>query len=236
MSNDLLLLALTALSLGFLHTILGPDHYLPFIMMARAGKWSQCKTALVTCLSGLGHVLGSVLLGLIGIAAGLTLSRLESIEAWRGDLAAWLLIAFGLVYTIWGWRRAYRQRPHSHWHAHGDGVVHEHQHAHEQEHLHVHEAAGERLTAWVIFTIFVFGPCEVLIPLLMYPAARHSWGGLLLVTAVFGVTTIATMLAIVLAAKAGFARLPFGPLERYSHTIAGATIALCGLAIRFLGL
>jgi ABC-type nickel/cobalt efflux system permease component RcnA len=236
MSNELLLLSLTALSLGFIHTILGPDHYLPFIMMARAGKWPLRKTVLVTCLSGVGHVLSSVLLGLIGIAAGLTLSRLEAIEAWRGDLAAWLLIGFGLVYAIWGLRRAYRHRPHTHWHAHGEDVVHLHQHAHEKEHLHVHAAAGEKLTPWVIFTIFVFGPCEVLIPLLMYPAAQHSWWGLLLVTAVFGVTTIATMLAIVLTAKAGFARLPFGPLERYSHTIAGATIALCGLAIRFLGL
>ncbi|MDZ7291347.1 MAG: sulfite exporter TauE/SafE family protein [candidate division KSB1 bacterium] len=236
MSNEILLLSATALSLGFIHTILGPDHYLPFILMARAGKWSMRKTVLITCLSGMGHVLSSVLLGMIGIAAGITLSHLEAIEAWRGDLAAWLLIGFGIAYAIWGLRRAYRQRSHTHWHVHGEGTAHAHQHTHEREHLHVHQAEEARITPWVVFTIFVFGPCEVLIPLLMYPAAQQSWWGLLIVTMVFGLTTISTMLVIVLTAKAGIARLPFGPLEKYSHAIAGATIALCGIAIRFLGL
>jgi threonine/homoserine/homoserine lactone efflux protein len=70
----------------------------------------------------------------------------------------------------------------------------------------------------------------------MYPAAKSSWSGMLIVTAVFGLTTISTMMVLVLAARSGISLVKLNPLQRYSHSIAGATILLCGLAIVFLGL
>jgi sulfite exporter TauE/SafE len=98
------LLVATAASVGVLHTVLGPDHYLPFVAMARAGSWSRRRALLVTALCGIGHVAGSVILGLIGIAFGLSLSRLEAFESSRGSIAAWGLIVFGLLYAAWGLR------------------------------------------------------------------------------------------------------------------------------------
>jgi sulfite exporter TauE/SafE len=88
----------------------------------------------------------------------------------------------------------------------------------------------------VLFTIFVFGPCEPLIPVLMYPAATGSLWGVALVTIIFGSVTIATMLAVVLVASRGVSLVPMGRMERYSHALAGAAIALSGMAIVFLGL
>jgi nickel/cobalt transporter (NicO) family protein len=87
-----------------------------------------------------------------------------------------------------------------------------------------------------LFTIFIFGPCEPLIPLLMYPAAQNSKIDLIMVTCVFGAVTISTMLAAVLISKAGIDLIPLAKVQRYSHAIAGASIFLCGLAIVFLGL
>jgi sulfite exporter TauE/SafE len=109
-------------------------------------------------------------------------------------------------------------------------------HGHEAEHAHIHETKRGSIAPWTLFVIFVFGPCEPLIPVLMYPAAKNSLFGLLVVTFVFGTVTIATMLGAVLLSRAGvkFARL--APLERFAHAIAGATICLCGLAIQFLNL
>ena len=78
--------------------------------------------------------------------------------------------------------------------------------------------------------------CEPLIPILMYPAAKSSVSGLLLVTLVFAATTIGTMLTVVYLARKGIASLEFPRLQRYSHAIAGATILICGLAIQFMGL
>jgi len=92
------------------------------------------------------------------------------------------------------------------------------------------------ITPWVIFTIFVFGPCEPLIPLLMYPAARESIPCVIGVTATFGIVTIATMLVLVLASARGIQFVSIQGIEKYSHALAGGTICLCGLAIQFLGL
>ena len=238
MTYDLSMLLATAASIGFLHTLLGPDHYIPFIVMAKAQKWSLAKTALITVLSGAGHVLSSVVLGLIGIALGIAINRFEFFESIRGDIAVWALIAFGLVYTVWGIRRAIRNRPHEHIHIHSDGEAHDHEHTHAEEHLHVHEKSGKvvNLTPWILFTILVFGPCEPLIPILMYPAAKNSMAGLAAVVFVFGICTIATMLTLVLVSVYGMSFIPGPRWERYSHAIAGATILFCGIVIQVFGL
>jgi ABC-type nickel/cobalt efflux system permease component RcnA len=238
MDSALLALLATAAFIGTVHTLAGPDHYVPFIAMARARGWRAGRTAAVTLACGTGHVAGSVALGAVGIALGLALGRMEWIEAFRGDVAGWLLLGFGLAYAAWGLRQAWKKRPHRHWHGHGDGVVHDHEHGHAGEHAHVHgagEGAARTLTPWLLFVIFVFGPCEALIPVLMVPAAEGSWGRVALVTAVFAATTLATMTAVVLAAHHGLSRLPLGPAERYAHALAGAALAACGAGIQ-LGL
>ncbi len=237
MSKEMLILALTAASVAFFHTLFGPDHYIPFVAMARARKWSSFKTIWITTLCGIGHIGSSVLLGTVGIAFGITVTRLKAVESFRGNIAAWILIGFGLLYFIWGLRKAIRNRPHKHLHIHRDENSHVHTHGHSNEHVHVHTKEGTaNLTPWILFTIFVFGPCEPLIPILMYPAARGSLMDLVFVTAVFGLVTIATMLSVVLISSLGINLLPMERLERYTHALAGVTICLCGMAILFLGL
>jgi sulfite exporter TauE/SafE len=238
MTAELSALVITAASIGFLHTVLGPDHYLPFIMMSWARKWSRVKTMVITFLCGLGHIASSVVLGLIGVSLGLAVKKLEVIESSRGNIAAWLLIAFGLAYLVWGLRRAYRNRPHIHTHVHpvpsSTGGVHTgerahgHSHSHHLEHSHVHNGkSSSSITPWALFAIFVF---------LMYPAAKNGFFEVLLVVFVFGTATIATMLGAVLLANAGVNFLPLAKVQRFAHVIAGATILFCGLAIHFLGL
>lgn len=236
MDSQIILLCGTAASLGLIHTALGPDHYLPFIMMGRARQWSLSKTAWITFLCGLGHVLSSVVLGLLGVFVGIQVLKFEAFEAFRGAIAAWLLIGFGFAYFIWGLHRAIRNRPHRHTHAHDLHDEHEHEHTHTRDHTHVHDQQKRNITPWILFTIFVFGPCEPLIPLLMYPAAESSLWGVFLVAGIFALTTIGTMLTIVLLTAWGVSFARFGRLERYVHAFAGAAICLSGLAIQFLGL
>jgi sulfite exporter TauE/SafE len=236
MNQELTLLVVTAATLGFTHTLFGPDHYLPFIVVAKAKKWSPLKTAWITFLCGLGHVGSSVLIGVVGIVFGVALFKLEFIESFRGNIAGWMLFGFGLAYFVWGLRKAWKNRPHSHPHLHEDGGVHEHVHTHVVQHAHIHEGNEAKLTPWVLFIIFVFGPCEVLIPLVMYPAAQASWHAMLLVVGTFSAATVGTMLTAVTLGTYGIraARFPF--LERHSEAVAGFSIMLCGAAIQFLGL
>jgi nickel/cobalt exporter len=236
MDNSIALLSVTAISIGFLHTLLGPDHYLPFIVLSQAKKWSLKKTMLITFLCGLGHVLSSVVLGLIGIAVGISVTRLVSVESFRGNIAAWLFIAFGLVYMIISIRNLIKKRKHSHPHFHLGGEKHIHQHNHHDEHTHIHQEEVVKTTPWILFLIFVFGPCEPLIPILMYPAAENNIPGAVLVSILFSVVTITTMMSVVLAFKLGLNKINLKPIEKYSHLIAGAMIFFSGIAIQFLGL
>ena len=307
----------TAAVIGFLHTLLGPDHYLPFVAMARIGRWSTRKTLAVTVLCGLAHVASSVLLGAVGIAGGVVLLRLEDLESHRAELAGWLLLGFGMAYLVWGLLHAFRRLPHAHLHAHVDGTVHQHEHAHQGEHLHAHahglapdrEAArewergvkrvpdrgserlsdagaelraefgaelgaepsaqrisepasalasatasnaagtsnaadapsaaspsgenGGGLTPWVLFTIFLFGPCEPLIPMLMYPASQANAGLVVLVASVFALVTVGTMTVAVLSMLHGISRVSLGPWQRFGHALAGLAVTGCGLAVKF---
>lgn len=237
MPTGIWVLAGTAAAIGFIHTVIGPDHYLPFIVMARARRWPLPKTLIISFLCGLGHVLSSVVLGFLGLALGIAVTQLEGVESFRGGLAAWVLIGFGLAYFVWGLRRALRNTPHKHSHVHLSEPEHEHEHAHGTEHCHPHVGEGKaNITPWILFTIFVFGPCEPLIPLVMYPAARHNIAGVALVAAAFGMATILTMLVIIALSSWGLSFVRLGRLERYSHALAGAMIFVSGLAVRFLGL
>ena len=212
MSNELGILLITAGSIGFFHTLLGPDHYLPFVVMSRAGKWPLSKTTLVTMLCGTGHVMSSTILGLIGVALGISITKLEGIESIRGDIAAWALIVFGLVYFIWGIYRGKNQHHH---------------------HLHTNEGYEKKSVPWALFTVFLFGPCEPLIPLLMYPAAQISFVGMAMVVLVFAVVTLVTMLGIVLLLTKNRIHIPEKKIEKYNHALAGFTVLACGLAIQF---
>lgn len=213
MTTESFTLLASALTIGVVHTITGPDHYLPFVVIAKAKKWSMLRTLYIVAICGVGHVIGSIALGLVGIALGSSLSHVELIEGVRGSLAAWLLFLAGILYGGWGIYRASQT-----------------------SHAHTHISTKKTLTFWVLFTIFVFGPCEPLIPLLMYPAAAMNTGLLALVVLVFAVATIGTMLLSVYSALKGISFVRIHLLERYQHALAGLTISLCGAGMLFLGL
>ncbi|UCE67201.1 MAG: sulfite exporter TauE/SafE family protein [Candidatus Zixiibacteriota bacterium] len=218
--SSILILLGSALSIGFIHTVIGPDHYVPFIVISRARSWSATRTIVVTIMCGVGHVLSSILIGTIGIAAGSALGKLVAIESVRGDIASYALIFFGIIYGLWGiWRG---RKGHGHKHLHGG--------------RHLDASNARSITFWTLFIIFVLGPCEPLIPLLMFPAVSHSWYALTLVASVFGITTILTMTGMVYAGVKGVTAIKTDFIEKYVHAIAGGIIAFSGMAIRIFGI
>jgi threonine/homoserine/homoserine lactone efflux protein len=101
---------------------------------------------------------------------------------------------------------------------------------------HVDETSAKSVTFWALFIVFVLGPCEPLIPLVMFPAVEHNWHGLILVVISFGLVTIATMSTIVFLSVKGLASLKTSLLEKYIHALAGSIIALSGISIKLFGL
>jgi len=237
------ILLVTAVSVALLHTLVGPDHYLPFIVLARAEGWPMRKTMIWTGLCGLGHVLSSILIGSLAALLGWAVSSVQRFEGIRGHIAGLALIGFGVVYFAWGlWRG---RRGHSHQHLHADGSVHVHPHHHHDEVAPNHartphdenaHLARHRRTVWTLFIIFALGPCEPLIPLLLAPASRHDLAGVIMVAIAFSAVTILTMMTVVAVGTAGVRLVRFDWMERYVHALAGFTILASGLAIRYLGL
>jgi len=245
MNSQIAILCLTAASIAFMHTISGPDHYLPFVVLSKARSWSKIKTIWITLLCGIGHVASSVLLGLLGIVAGVELAKLQYFDSLRGNIAGWLFIGFGLAYALWGLRMAIKNKPHTHAHFHLNGKKHVHEHTHFMEHTHPHthdnsdiseKSDYKNLTPWILFVIFIMGPVEPLIPLIMLPGIHHSTIGVAGVVASFSVIHIATMTTIVLLMTTGLSFVKFEKIERYMHTLAGSAILISGVAIQFFGL
>lgn len=210
---------LTAFLTAVIHTITGPDHYLPFIAIAKSRNFSLKKTLLWTFICGLGHI-GSALLialGFVYLSHFLTDTQFAWIEDNRSDLAAYALIGLGGAYLLWALRHRWL---HKHGHAHHHGYA-------------MHggtEIQDKNITVWVVFIIFVLGPCEALLPILTassvlgIPAVISS-------TVIFSVATIATMMVAVALGYLGISALRFKKMEAYAHELAGATIMACGLLI-----
>ena len=226
MSQTATTLAATAASVAAVHTLIGVDHYLPFIALGKASGWSLKRTLFWTTICGLGHVLSSVVLAIIAGAVGWAIGNVKAIDGVRGDMAAYLLVAFGLGYAAWG---VWRSRKHGHGHAHN--YPHDHEGEGSAEgHSAADDAASRRrrITLWALFVIFVLGPCEPLIPLMVAPALTHNLGAAFAVVGLFTVITLGVMLGMVTAGMLGLKLLNLTALERWAHPLAGAAIAISG--------
>ncbi len=197
-------LIVATVSVAPIHS-LAPDHWLPFVMIGKAQSWSKKRLALITFISGIGHVGSSIVLGGLGLLLGIASIKLGGVETTRGHIGVYLLIAFGIVYGIWGLRHA----------------KHHHHSSFDLSHRHA-------VTFWTLFAVFVLGPCEPLIPL-MFLGTSYGTTGIVTISAVFAAVTLVMMIAQSLLGYAGIELIKHRIAEQYSHAVAGGVIALTGI-------
>lgn len=203
-----------ALLTAVLHTIMGPDHYLPFIAIGKSRGYGLKKTLLLTLVCGIGHIVSALLIALVFIyfSQWLSAENFAWIEENRGNVAAYALIGFGAAYLLWALRRRLKHR-------------------HAAAHYHLPQQGEQKsISAWVLFIIFVLGPCEALLPILTASSVLGA-AAVISSTIIFSAATIVTMMAAVALGMLGISALRFHRLEAYAHEIAGGTIMACGLAI-----
>lgn len=207
------ILLLSACSVAFFHA-LAPDHWLPFVALAKGSRWKMGQLGAVTTLAGIGHVASSLVIGMVGLWAGWTLHHIKGVEAWRGSAVIWLLIGFGLAYALWGLKHAQHHHPH----------------------VTIQEAVKVYATrrVWMLFAILIFGPCEPLIPL-MFLAYGKGMAAVGVVSLVFSVVTIAMVVGQSCLTYAGVRLLHAPWMERYAHALAGLVIVLTALFVWIAG-
>lgn len=232
MNAELTTLIFSAVTISCLHTATGPDHYLPFIVLSRSRKWTLSKTMIWTVICGLGHILSSVIIGLISVVLGWQLSKLTFFQNIRGNVSGWCLLFFGIVYLLWGLRQAYQNKPHKHFDVYETGDIYVYEHREGQVIL---PQDRTKVTPWILFAIFVMGPSEPLVPLLFYSGTQRSTFQIVLLISVFAIITVLTMTAMVLMGIYGYSFFKTEKIERFIPAIGGAIVTICGVGMVFFG-
>jgi hypothetical protein len=208
-------LLIAAITVGSLHS-LAPDHWMPLGALARARGWSVGRTTKTTLLCGFGHVTVSAILGVLALLVGAGV--IEVFGKRMESLAGLFLVAFGVVYAVWGFRRSVGVRLHGHAHSHYD---------------HVHDTRGT--TEWTLMALYSVDPCVALIPILI-AAGPLGWPAIVAIILAYEVACLATMVGLVLPARAGAKLITMTWLERWEHAAAGVFIALVGIVVGVLGI
>lgn len=232
MNAELTTLILSAVTISCLHTATGPDHYLPFIVLSRSRKWALSKTMIWTVICGLGHILSSVVIGLISVVLGWQLSKLTFFQNIRGNVSGWCLLFFGIAYLLWGLRQAYQNKPHKHFDVYETGDIYVYEHLEGQV---IMPQDRTKVTPWILFAIFVMGPSEPLVPLLFYSGTQRSTFQIVVLISVFAIITVLTMVAMVLMGTYGYSFFKTDKIERYIPAIGGAVVTICGIGMVFFG-
>ena len=193
---------------AFLHAAL-PTHWLPFVLVGRAQRWSLTRVMTVAVTAGLAHIASTALVGSLIVAAGLALN------AWIGGLlphlSAALLFLFGAFYLA----RATLKRP-----AMAGGPA-----------VETPEPAVSDKAAFLgLVAMMAISPGEVLLPIYL-SSASAGLGALALLTVVFAAGTIAGMAVFTALASAGASILRLERWARYEGAVLGVALIALGLLV-----
>ena len=93
-------LLLLSAAIGFVHTIIGPDHYLPLVALSKTHNWSSKKTSLITAICALGHILTSLIIVGVFLMLNVPFKQMAVLESIMGEVVAWGFITVGIVLLI----------------------------------------------------------------------------------------------------------------------------------------
>jgi len=219
------LLFLSSCATAIIHALI-PDHWLPFVLMARTEKWSQRRTVMLVALAGLIHVMVSFAVAAAVILLGSSPARHLADRAGTSLelLAGLLLVLFGVVYGVSAHRREARA------HSHGGGGTQD-----PPAHIHAHGHLLERwfhgaISAGALVAIIGVSPCVLLQPILFGAAAQ---GTLVMIATAsgFAVCTLGTMIGVTMAAGHGMRHLDLPFFTRYGDLLSGLLIAGIGIYV-----
>lgn len=193
---------------AFLHAAL-PTHWLPFVLVGRAQRWSLTKNLLAVVAAGLAHIASTVVVGSLIVAAGMALD--EIVAGLLPHLSAILLFGFGGFYLI----KSAIRRP-----VLAGGPA-----------LDLAEPTVGHATAfWGLVAVLALSPGEVLLPIYM-SSAQEGVGALILLTCVFAVGTTLGMTVFTTLARAGASVLKLERWARYEGAVLGLALIAIGLLV-----
>lgn len=194
---------------GLVHS-LAPGHWLPVILMAKSRRW-DLKTAMFGAMvAASGHVLLSIILGLVSIWIGAQIFAPyeDEIERYAGIA----LSVFGLIYALVAYKRHHKCHGHTH---HGPNPK------------------GQRAPFLFLFSLG-FSPCVAVLPVIVTASTEGSMG-VLLACVSFSIGVLTALVGSTLVVTLGLLKLDHPVFEHYGDVITGCGVAIMGLLLFFFG-
>ncbi len=193
-----------------------PNHWLPLVALSKSENWDEKFTMSTTALAGFAHTLSTIIIGIIVGFLGYQLSGSYSFIV--SVIAPGLLIILGVIYLALSFRANRRH--------------HRHHHSHE-----IHLDGAKKKTTFAIITALVismfFSPC-LEIEAYFFVAGKLGWQGIITVSAIYTIITIAGMLLLVWLGMKGVKKINSHFLEHHEKTITGILLIVLGIAGYFI--
>jgi hypothetical protein len=207
-----------------------PDHWIPLAVVGRARRYPLARVARLSGLAGVAHVLVSLILGGVIVAVGLQFR--STIQHAQDTIVGGVLIATGIAFTALELtNRGHRHRHRADGHSHGHEDCH-HDRLHDGYRRAV--AAESRGVRRLVGIMVPFGaaasPDLTILPVFLAATAAGAGtavGSLL----AFAVVTIATIVALTVAATFGGYQLRGNWLDRWGNALTAATLLVIGTLI-----
>lgn len=196
-----------------------PNHWIPLVALSKAEKWNEKLTLGITAIAGFAHTLSTIIIGIIVGFFGYELSGSYSFIV--GVIAPSILILLGIIYLILSIR---------------DNKHHHHHHTHEINIDDVNLPLAKKTTTAIILTLTIsmfFSPC-LEIEAYFFVASKLGWEGIITVSVIYTVITIAGMLLLVWLGMKGVKKIKFHFLEHHEKTITGILLIVLGIAGYFI--
>lgn len=183
--------------LSLFHALI-PSHWLPILAIGKQEAWPAKKVMGVTLLTGLAHVLSTVLVGIaLALLGGVMADKVETFTHWISPA----------ILVLWGAYYIYAHYYHHHFHLHP-------------------QKSSLGMVASLTLAMF-FSPC-LEIEGYFLAAGPYGWPFVALLSLVYAVLSISGMLIWVWLAQHGLHRLNWHAWEHNAGIITGLTLLASG--------
>lgn len=203
---------LGSLLLSLIHALI-PHHWIPIIAISKTEKWTNREAIFATFITGLSHMVSTILIGIIVGFVGIKLA--ESYSAITSIVAPTILLVIGIIYLILDFRSS-----------------HHHHHANLEDEVLKNKKSKTAILTSLSIAMFLT-PC-VEIEAYYFQAARFGWSGIFIVSAVYLIMTLLFMFALVYLGLKGVNKLNLTYLEQHAKRITGIVLILLGVIAYFV--
>lgn len=187
-----------------------PNHWIPLVVIGKAGNWSRSETLWVTAITGCAHVISTILVGIIVGFIGYKFS--SAYEFVPKVVAPLILIIMGLISIAIDLKK--------------------HHHHEFLKTTSIYNKSKLAIITSLGIAMF-FSPC-IEIEAYYFTAGTFGWLGITVVSIIYFIVTVSGMLLLVDLGRKGVEKIKWQFLEHHEKKIIGIVLIVLGIFSYFI--